>query len=164
MKNIQLKKRTTTTWHLELKFEKCHNQETQNCMPLVFFKYALGPIQFWAHAGPSRFLPLTAPTFLYPEALCSLLLGQGCGKSWAEGAVCPVISGLSAFLGVQHSPPRDFGAGFLIAFISLIQCLYFLGDIIENLMFIPLICLTFSSTEEYNLVVTKYLKTSIYIG
>lgn len=143
--------------------KKSHNQETENCMPMVFFKYPQGPGQFWAQAGPSRFLPLTASLFLFPEASCRLILGQRCGQSWAEVAFCPVVSGLSAFLGFQHSPPRDLGAGFLIALISLIPCLYFLGDITERLMFIPLICSTLSSTE-YNLEVTTYLTASIHSG
>lgn len=35
-------------------------------------------------------------------------LGPG---MWAEVAVCPVVSGWSAFLGVQLSSPQDLGAG-----------------------------------------------------
>jgi len=132
-------------------------------MLLVFFKYAQGLGWFWTQAEPSRFLPLTAPIFLFPEASCRLILGKRCGQSWAEVAFCPVASGVSAFLGVQHSPPRDLGAGFLIGLNSLMPRLYVLGDITEKFMFIPLICSTLSSTE-YNLEVTIYLTVSIYSG
>jgi len=160
---ISNEKSTTTKWYFELRIKNSHSQETENCMPMVFFKYAQGPGRFWAQAEPSRFLPLTAPLFLFPEASCRLILGQRCGQSWAEVAFCPVVSGLSAFLGVQHSLPQNLGAGFPIAFNSIIPCLYFLGDITEKLMYIPLICSTLSSTE-YNLDVSIYLTASINIG
>lgn len=59
----------------------------------------------------SRFLLLTDPILLYSEALCSFILGQRCVQMWAEVAVCRAVSGLSALLGVQQSPPRDLSAG-----------------------------------------------------
>jgi len=132
-------------------------------MPMVFFKYAQGPGRFWVQAGPSRFLPLTALLFLFPEAPCRLILGQRCGQSWSEVAFFPVVSGLSAFLGVQHFLPRDLGAGFPMALNSLIPCLYVLGGVTEKLMFILLIWSKLSSTE-YNLEVTIYLTASIHSG
>lgn len=46
---------------------------------------------------------------------------------------------------------------FMTASILPIILFYFLGDTTENLMNIPLICSTLSSTKEYILVVTKYL-------
>jgi len=57
------------------------------------------------------FLQLTAPIFLCPEALCSFLLGQGCGQMWAEVAVCPAVSGWFALLGVQLYSPWVLGVG-----------------------------------------------------
>jgi len=56
-----------------------------------------GSVQFWVQAGISWFLRLTALIFLYLEALCSFLLGQGCGPKWADVVICPVFSRLMHF-------------------------------------------------------------------
>jgi len=61
----------------------------------------------WNH----QFLPVTIPIFLCPESLFNFLLGQGCRQFWAEVAVCPEVSGLSALLRVQLSSSQDLGAG-----------------------------------------------------
>jgi len=50
------------------------------------------------------YIPKSRGTLQFP-------FGQGCGQWWPEVMVCPEVSGLSALLGVQLSPPRDLGAG-----------------------------------------------------
>lgn len=73
-------------------------------MQFGYRMYGNGLVQIWVLTETRRFLLLTAFIFLCPEALCSSLVGHGCGHNWADVAVCPEVSILFIDLGIQLYP------------------------------------------------------------